>query len=510
MKKLRLIMGDQLNENHSWFLNNNNEILYCMFEMKQEMDYTTHHTQKIIGFLKAMREFSNSLETKGHNIVYFKINDEKNTQSLSGNLNFLLKKYAIECFEYQEPDEYRLCYQLKEFCASLNIASNVVDTEHFYTKKNELSEFFDGKKQYLMERFYRNMRKKHGVLMVGNQPEGGIWNYDKTNRKKWNNSPSIPKYLSFTNNVEEIIKDIESAKINKIGRFKGTNFDYPVNRNQALKQLEFFNKFLLTYFGDYQDASHTNEVYLFHSRLSFAMNIKLLSPKEVVDQVLEHYRSNEDSIDISQVEGFIRQILGWREYMRGMYWAHMPNYAKKNTLNNFNPIPPFFWDGKTKMNCLNNAINNSLDNAYAHHIQRLMVTGNYLLLTQTNPDEVDHWYLGVYIDAVEWVQLPNTRGMSQYADGGMIATKPYVSSGSYINKMSNYCKSCHYNVKSKIDQDSCPFNSLYWNFLDDKKDILKTNQRMRMMYSVLDKIDKDTLVKMKLKADDIIKNPNKY
>ena len=255
---------------------------------------------------------------------------------------------------------------------------------------------------------------------------------------------------------------------------------------------------------------HTDEVYLFHSRLSFAINLKLISPKDVVKTVMNYYRKHGDAIAISQVEGFIRQIIGWREYMRGMYWALMPDYKSTNVLDNHNSLPNFFWTGHTKMNCLKHAITNSLENGYAHHIQRLMITGNYALLTQTHPDEVDDWYLGIYVDAIEWVQLTNTRGMSQFADGGKIATKPYVSSASYINKMSNYCSECHYNKNKKIGDDACPFNSLYWNFLDDKREQLSTNFRMKMMYSLLDKFSNEDLQNIKEKARHIIKNQDSY
>ena len=303
---------------------------------------------------------------------------------------------------------------------------------------------------------------------------------------------------------------IENCDIKTIGKFDTKTFNYPITRQQALDQLKYFCEVLLIYFGDYQDAMHTDEVYLFHSRLSFAMNLKLISPKNIVDTVLNYWRKHGENIDISQVEGFIRQIIGWREYMRGMYWALMPDYKNQNYLENTNTLPDFFWTGKTKMNCLKHAITNSLDNAYAHHIQRLMVTGNYALLTQIDPEQVDAWYLGIYVDAIEWVQLPNTRGMSQFADGGKIATKPYVSSGSYINKMSNYCSNCHYDHKEKLGDKACPFNSLYWNFLDDKRDKLGNNFRMGMMYSVLDKMDTDQLTQMKERATQIIENPDNY
>jgi deoxyribodipyrimidine photolyase-related protein len=354
------------------------------------------------------------------------------------------------------------------------------------------------------------MRKKHHILMEGEQPEGGTWNYDHNNRKKWKGQPEIPPYKAFKNDVQEIREDIANSGINTIGNFKESHFEYPINLVQAQQQLSYFCDALLPYFGDYQDALHTDEVYLFHSRLSFAMNLKIISPKEIILTVLEAYRKNMDRISIEQTEGFIRQVIGWREYMRGMYWKEMPAYKSLNVLENHGHIPDFFWTGETKMNCLKKTIKNSLDHAYAHHIQRLMITGNYLLLTQTHPDAVDDWYLGIYIDAIEWVQLPNTRGMSQYADGGKIATKPYVSSGSYINKMSNYCGSCQYNVKDRLGENACPFNSLYWNFLDDNKPKLFNNQRMRMMYSVLNKFSSEELYKMKLRAAEISSHPERF
>lgn len=510
MKTLRLILGDQLNIKHSWLKEINDDVIYCLFEMRQETDYVVHHIQKVIGFFAAMRQFSEDLKEQNHQVKYCKINDERNTQSLIDNLKILIEQHDINCFEYQEPDEYRLDEQLKDFCTSLSIDSKVCSTEHFYTKREDLGQFYKGKKQFVMENFYRDMRKKHDILMVGDQPEGGKWNYDKSNRNKWKGDFGIPSYKYFKNDVDAVVSDIEKADIKTLGRFDTKTFAYPITRRQSLDQLKYFCEDLLIHFGDYQDAMHTDEVYLFHSRLSFAMNLKLISPKDVVNTVLNYYHKHQKQIDISQVEGFVRQIIGWREYMRGMYWERMPEFKTENKLENKNQIADFFWTGKTKMNCLSHAINNSLDNGYAHHIQRLMITGNYALLTQTNPDEVDAWYLGIYVDAVEWVQLPNTRGMSQFADGGKIATKPYVSSGSYIHKMGNYCDSCHYNQKKKIGDDACPFNSLYWNFLDDKREFLGDNFRMKMMYAVLDKMKSEDIHALKEKAQHIIEHQDAY
>ena len=510
MKTLRLILGDQLNIKHSWFKQTNEDILYVLFEMRQETDYVKHHIQKVIGFFAAMRQFAEDLKTNGHQVHYVKINDKHNKQSLTKNLKSLIKKHQFKCFEYILPDEYRLDKQLEDFCESLDIKSYAFTAEHFYTERDDLYKFFKGKKQYLMENFYRDMRKKHHILMVGDQPEGGKWNYDKSNRNKWKGNVTIPQYKLFKNNVSDVVKDIKNSKIKTLGNFETKTFPYPITRTQSLEQLKYFCESLLIHFGDYQDAMHTEETYLFHSRLSFAMNLKLISPKNVIKTVINYYKKHGKNIDISQVEGFVRQVIGWREYMRGMYWALMPKYKTKNELKNTNKLPDFFWTGDTKMNCLKQSIKNTLNNGYAHHIQRLMITGNYTLLTQVHPNEVDKWYLGVYVDAIEWVQLPNTRGMSQFADAGIIATKPYISSGSYINKMSNYCESCHYNKNNKLSKDACPFNSLYWNFLDDKKEQLKNNFRMRMMYNVLDKMNIEDVKKIKEKAKHIIEHPNEY
>ena len=508
--KLRLILGDQLNSNHSWYTNTDKNVIYLMAEMRQETDYVKHHIQKIVAFFLSMQNFSQALQSKGHQVIYYSINDEKNPQDLKKLIEQTVQQHKITKFEYQLPDEYRLDAQLKSICSELNIDSEAFDSEHFYTTRNELSEFFVGKKMLLMENFYRMMRKKHEVMMVGSQPEGDQWNFDHDNRKKYTGQVPIPIEKSFHKNVSDTIKEIEKAGIETFGNINIDNFSWPTSREECLEVLHYFCENLLQYFGDYEDAMHTDFKFLFHSRLSFAMNSKQISPQEVVETVVDYYHKNEEQISISQVEGFVRQILGWREYIRGIYWKEMPNYAQMNALENHNKLPDFFWTGNTKMNCLNLAINQSLDEAYAHHIQRLMVIGNFTLLTQIDPDQVDKWYLGVYIDAIEWVEMPNTRGMSQYADGGIIATKPYVSSGSYINKMSNNCSKCYYNVKEKFGEKACPFNTLYWNFLDEKKDYFKNNNRMAMMMNLLKKMDPEELYKIKVKANEIISNLDNY
>jgi deoxyribodipyrimidine photolyase-related protein len=510
MKILRLLLGDQLNSQHSWFNEVDENTIYLMAEMSQETDYVKHHIQKVVAFFLSMRNFADELQSKGHEVIYYRISDEDNLQDLEKIISKCIEKHQITNFEYQLPDEYRLDEQLKQISSNLKIETKVFDTEHFYTSRTELNEFFEGKKLLLMENFYRMMRKKHEILMQGLQPEGNQWNYDKDNRLKYKGQVPIPNAIIFKKNVEELIAEIEKANVKTFGNIDTSNFNWPTSRKECLEQLDYFCNNLLQHFGDYEDASHTDEKFLFHSRLSFAMNSKMLSPKEVNDKVVNYYYENQDDITISQVEGFVRQILGWREYVRGIYWKEMPNYSKMNALENHNKLPDFYWTGKTKMNCMQKAISQSLDEAYAHHIQRLMIIGNFSLLTQMHPDEVDAWYLGVYIDAIEWGELPNTRGMSQYADGGILATKPYVSSGNYIQKMSNYCDKCNYNVKDKFGEKACPFNSLYWNFLDEKKQYFANNQRMGMMLNLLNKMNPEELAKIKEKANHIIENIEEY
>ena len=510
MKILRLVLGDQLNQKHSWFQTVDDDITYVMAEMRQETDYVKHHIQKVVAFFLGMRSFSEELSSKGHQFIYLKIGDENNPHDLEKVIKKYIRETKAEKFEYLLPDEYRLDEQLKHVCQGLNIETKAVDTEHFYTERYELKNFFQGKKQLIMESFYRMMRKKHDIMMVNGQPDGGKWNYDQSNRKKWRGTPEIPHERGFRKDVSAVIQELKDADVHTFGEIEAKNFSWPTSRADCLSVLNYFCKELLVHFGDYQDAMHTNEKYLFHSRVSFAMNAKILSPKEVIDSVLDHYYEQTDEIHISQVEGFVRQILGWREYMRGIYWKEMPEYSKLNKLENHNPLPDFFWTGETKMNCLKHAVGQSLTDAYAHHIQRLMIIGNYALLTQIDPDKVDEWYLGVYIDAIEWVEITNTRGMSQFADGGIVATKPYVSSGNYINKLSNYCSDCVFKHTLKTGEDACPFNALYWNFLEEKKAHFKNNNRMAMMMNLLNKKDKNELQALKDRAQQIIQNPDKY
>lgn len=508
-KTLRLILGDQLNINHTWFTTVDRSVTYVLMEVRTETDYAPHHVQKVLGFFAAMQNFAIELQQKNHQVIYIHLNDENNLQRFDENCKALIDKHRFTKFEYQLPDEYRVDAHLKAFTEKLNIPFSGLDTEHFYSTRNELKELFADKKTYLMETFYRYMRKKHKVLLEDeNKPLHGKWNFDEDNRQKLpkNHKPVSP--FLFSNDLTIIENEILQSKIKTIGTVDSKNFIWPINRAQSLMLLDFFVENCLPLFGTFQDAMAPNEWSIYHSRLSFSLNTKLISPQEVVNKAIAAHFKSPASIAFHQLEGFVRQIIGWREYMRGIYWLKMPEYATLNFFEHTELLPQWFWTGKTKMNCLKNAIIQSLNFAYAHHIQRLMITGNFALLAGVHPDEVDAWYLGIYIDAIEWVEITNTRGMSQFADGGIVGTKPYVSSAAYINKMSSYCSGCHYDKTKKIGEKSCPFNSLYWNFYDKHESKLAKNPRIGMMYNVWNKMNPDAKAELLMQADYYLKNIN--
>jgi len=489
-KKLRLILGDQLNAQHSWFNTVDDEVVYLLVEARSETDYVRHHVQKVIAFFLAMRSFALDLQQQGHHVIYIKLDDAANQSSIVGNVLYQLGKGQFTQMEYLLPDEYRLDQELCQLSAQLSIPVRACDTEHFLSNRTKVAELFQGKKQWLMETFYRQMRKDYGILMEadGKTPLTGQWNYDADNRKKLPKNINIPPTLSFTRNVSDLLELLQKEEVETIGRLDKPQLDWPVTRAEHLQLLHYFLTHQLVHFGRYQDAMSDRDYFLFHSRLSFGLNTKLISPLEVIRAVVQYWQEHSAQVDIAQVEGFIRQILGWREYMRGIYWAKMPGFAKMNFFDHQLPLPSWFWNGKTRMKCLSHAINQSLDKAYAHHIQRLMVTGNFALLLGVHPDELDRWYLGVYLDAIEWVEITNTRGMSQFADGGIVGTKPYVSSANYLHKMGDYCQNCTYDKNAKTGANACPFNSLYWEFYERHRDKLATNPRVAMMYRVWDRM----------------------
>ena len=448
-------------------------------------------SKKVCAFFAAMEDFAALLMQKGHEVKYIKLDAADNLQRFEDNCNHLIKAHGIEAFHYQLPDEYRLDRAMDLYCKGLAIDTKVFDTEHFFTKRNAVADFFSGKKVVLMENFYRHMRKEHSILMHGSQPMGGQWNFDTENRKKLpkNHKPFPP--LLLKNNVSSQHSRITQAGVRTIGTITPEDFPWPINCEQSLELLEHFVNYCLPLFGTFQDAMHTDEWYLYHSRLSFSMNTKMISPKEVIASAVNAWDQDQKVISTNQVEGFVRQILGWREYMRGIYWMKMPGFAEMNFFNHKRALPRWYWMGQTKMNCLKHAVGQSLCGAYAHHIQRLMITGNFALLAGIEPYQVDFWYLGIYIDAIEWVEITNTRGMSLYADGGITGSKPYTASANYIHKMSNYCEGCHYDRSELITENACPFNSLYWDFHDRHRQKLEKHPRLKMVYSTWNKFSSD-------------------
>ncbi|CAK1723252.1 deoxyribodipyrimidine photolyase-related protein [Vibrio crassostreae] len=495
-KTVRLVLGDQLNIEHSWFRQVDDGVVYMIAELKQETDYVASHIQKVAAFFCAMGYFADELRQQGHQVLHLTLDDTAQFENLDTLLKHYVHQFGAEKFEYQRPDEYRLLEQMNKLKLT-NATKGCCDTEHFLFPFEEIGQQFPKDKHIMMEHFYRRMRKRFDILLEDGKPVGGKWNYDANNRKKLKKQDieKLPQPLMFTNDITGILQRIERHHVQTIGQV-GNQLLWPVNRAQSLSLLAHFCQVCLPLFGHFQDAmttEHDSRWSLYHSRISFSLNSKMLNPREVIDAALSAYHASSKqgatTIDIAQVEGFIRQILGWREYIRGVYWANMPAYANKNHYSVTNNLPHYFWDGQTKMNCMKHAIDQSLEFAYAHHIQRLMITGNFCLITGIDPDQVDSWYLGIYVDAIEWVEMPNTRGMALFADGGIVGTKPYSASGSYINRMSDYCKGCHYQIKERSGEQSCPFNSLYWRFMNQHRDELNRNPRMGMLYRSWDNMD---------------------
>ena len=502
-RTLRLVLGDQLNALHTWFQSVDPQVVYVMMEVRQETDYVLHHAQKILAIFSAMRDFAAQLRAAGHRVRYVALDDPSNRQSITENLSALAHHYGAQQLAWQTPDEWRLHDQLQTWAVQQPFATSEVSSEHFLTERDELAQFFAGRKQWLMEHFYRHMRRRFDLLMDGNgQPEGGQWNFDHDNRKPWPGLPREPADWRGEHDHSALWNTIQQAGVASFGKPGAQHFRWPLNRAEALQQLDDFIDEGLPHFGDFQDALSFRAWRLFHSLLSFALNTKMLNPREVVSRAVTAYESGR--VPLAAAEGFIRQILGWREYVRGVYWANMPGYDKQNYFDHQRPLPSWFWTGETKMRCMAHAIGQSLEYAYAHHIQRLMVVGNFALLAGLDPAAVHGWYLGVYIDAFEWVELPNTVGMSQFADGGKLATKPYVSSAAYINRMSDYCKGCHYDKKARVGERACPFNALYWDFFFRNSERLSGNPRLGMVYRQLAKMSAMDLQAARGRVDEIL------
>ncbi|MGL5184806.1 cryptochrome/photolyase family protein [Herbaspirillum huttiense] len=503
---LRLILGDQLNAQHSWFDHVDPEVVYVLMEVRSETDYVLHHAQKILAIFAAMRAFGEQLRAAGHRVRYIRLDDPSNRQSLVDNLDALAAHYQASRVEWQAPDEWRVDQALQQWGDTWAQAHQgqtaVVDSEHFLTARNELPRLFEGRKQWLMEHFYRQMRRRFELLLdADGKPEGGQWNFDHDNRKRWPGNPPEPRDWRQPHDHGALWEMLQTQGVRSFGEPQATQLRWPLDRTEALQHLDHFITTVLPHFGDYEDAMSSKAQRLFHSLLSFALNVKMLHPLEVVRRAEEAWR--EGKAPLAAVEGFIRQIIGWREYVRGIYWSQMPGYDERNALAHRLPLPAWFWTGQTRMNCLRHAIGQSLETAHAHHIQRLMVIGNFALLAGLDPKELHHWYLGIYIDAFEWVELPNTLGMSQWADGGIIATKPYVSSAAYIGRMSDYCQGCAYDPKQKTSADACPFNALYWDFFLRHQSTFGNNPRMGMAYQQIKKMQPDDVQALQQRAADL-------
>ncbi len=494
MKRLRLLLGDQLNPDHPWFDSVCDDTTYLLAEVWEEATYVRHHRQKVAGIFCAMSHFAGNLRAAGHQVLHLDLDVTRKHPDFTTLLTQLVSEHGFQGVEYQRPDEYRLMIQLRGL--ELKNAKVVeADTEHFLVPFGELEQHFQPGRSSRMESFYRRMRRKTGLLMTEGQPEGGQWNYDTANRKrlKPQDLELIPQPLKFDDDVSAVLDRIDRHQVPTLGSCE-RRLAWPVNRDQSLALLESFCRNGLCHFGTFQDAMthrHRHAWSLFHSRLSFSLNLKMLHPMEVMQAAVAAYRDNP-AVSIEQVEGFVRQILGWREFMRGIYWINMPDYASCNALAADRPLPRFFWTGDTEMNCLTQAIGQSLDRGYAHHIQRLMITGNFCLIAGINPDEVDAWYLGIYVDAFEWVEMPNTRGMSQFADGGIVGSKPYAAGGNYVSRMSDYCEGCRYDVKQKTGAGACPLNALYWHFMVRHRERLERNPRVAMIYRNWDRQEIET------------------
>lgn len=487
MTRLRLILGDQLNAAHPWFRAPDPDVVLVMMEVRSETDYVVHHAQKVLAIFAAMRRFARALSEAGHRVHYLRIGDAENRQGFLANLQWLAARYRSSGFERMEADEWRVERLLDAAAHALSLPTHIVAAEHFLCARAELADAF-AERVPRLETFYRDMRRRHRILLdAQGQPVGGRWNFDAENRARWPGAPPAPPWPWVATDLTALWREISAAGVRTLGEPNAEALAWPLSRAQARAGLQTFVERVLPQFGRFQDAMSQGEPLLFHSALSFALNTKMLHPREVIEAALQAFAAGR--IDIAACEGFVRQILGWREYVRGVYWGRMPDYAQTNALDAHRPLPRWYWSGDTGMVCLRAAIGQSLRLAYAHHIQRLMLTGNFALLAGCDPSEVDAWYLGIYIDAFEWVEMPNTRGMSLYADGGLVASKPYAASASYIGRQSDYCKGCRYDPRRRHGASACPFNALYWDFLIRHETRLATNPRMTMPYRAWQRMD---------------------
>lgn len=496
MVKLVLVLGDQLSDDlHALRRADKSRDIVLMAEVADEASYVPHHPKKIAFLFTAMRKFAAHLRAQGWQVAYTALDDLANAGSIPAELLRRASETGATQVLLTEPGEWRLIAALQDMPLDVTLLPD----DRFLCSHGEFDIWAEGRKALRMEYFYREMRRKTGLLMEGDQPTGGKWNFDHDNRKPAKPDmfrPSPPQ--AEADPVLEAVLELVAARFpDNFGTLRP--FTFQTDRAGALRALDHFITHALPDFGAYQDAMLQDDPYLYHAVIGLYLNAGLLSPLEICKRAEAAY--NAGHAPLNSVEGFIRQIIGWREFIRGVYFREGPDYTARNALGHDRALPGFYWGAETRMNCLSQAIGQTRDLAYAHHIQRLMVTGNFALLAGVDPFAVHEWYLAVYADAYEWVEAPNVIGMSQFADGGIVGSKPYVSSGAYIDRMSDYCKSCQYRVKDKTGDNACPFNLLYWHFLIRHRARFEGNPRMAQMYRTFDRMDPDRQATVLAEAD---------
>ncbi|MBS0374688.1 MAG: cryptochrome/photolyase family protein [Proteobacteria bacterium] len=484
MSTLRVVLGDQLSPELSALdgLDTANDTV-LLAEVAEEATYVAHHPQKIVLVLAAMRHFAAELRERKIRVDYVALDAPGNTGSLAGEVARAAARHGARRIVATEPGEWRVLEDMRRWSARTGLPVEIRDDSRFYATRERFARWAHGRRSWRMEHFYREMRREHGVLLDDGLPAGGEWNYDAENRKRLPRGLELPARARFA--PDAVTREVIALVTGRFGGHFGSvaDFGWPVTRAEARRALADFLATGLPSFGDYQDAMKAGEAFLFHSLLAPALNLGLLSPREVCQAAEAAWRA--DAAPLNAVEGFIRQILGWREYVRGVYWMLMPGYGGSNVLGASRPLPAFYWTADTPMRCLHEVVRSTERHAYSHHIQRLMVTGNFALLAGIAPHEIERWYLAVYADAFEWVEMPNTLGMAVFADGGRLASKPYAASGAYIDRMSDFCGQCAFDVRQKSGPRACPFNYLYWAFLLRHEQTLGPNPRLAMPYRTL-------------------------
>ena len=487
--RLVLVLGDQLTQDIAALrAADRKRDMVLLAEVQQEASYVRHHKKKIAFLFSAMRHFAAELAGDGWHVDYVKLNDPENSGSITGEVERALSRRGCGHVLVTKPGEWRLFDDLENLRERLDVDIDILDDDRFLCSGPEFAKWANGRKQLRMENFYREMRRNTGLLIDEHgKPCEGRWNFDIENRKppKRELAPPGPKRFPTDATTKNVLKLVDIQFCEHFGALEP--FWFAVTRKQAEAAFDYFVETSLEHFGDYQDAMLLEKPFMYHAVVSLYLNVGLLDPLKVCRQVDTAYRIGR--ISVNAAEGFIRQIIGWREYVRGIYWLKMPDYANLNFFGHQRPLPDFYWTAETGMSCVRACVEQTRDESYAHHIQRLMVTGNFAMLTGVDPKAIHQWYLAVYADAYEWVELPNTLGMSQFADGGLLASKPYAASGNYINRMSDYCPDCHYDVKERSGARACPFNYLYWDFLLRHRDKLKANSRLAYAYRTLDRMN---------------------